>query len=109
MPTSPTIAPVRGQPSSYLDGVRADIVGRNSFAKNTKPFNYTGHPALAVPCGRSDGLPVSMQLVGRSFDDGLLLQVARAYERAVGWRSEEHTSELQSLMRLSYAVFGWQK
>src|SRR3546814_15088442 len=78
-------APVRGQPSSYLDWVRADIVGRNSFAKNTKPFNYTGHPALAVPCGRSDGLPVSMQLVGRSFDDGLLLQVARAYERAVGW------------------------
>src|SRR3546814_19206404 len=96
MPTSPTIAPVRGQPSSYLDGVRADIVGRNSFAKNTQPFNYTGHPALAVPCGRSDGLPVSMQLVGRSFDDGLLLQVARAYERAVRWEERREGTECVS-------------
>ena len=51
---------------------------------NTQPFNYTGHPALAVPVGKSSaGLPASMQLIGRFFDDPLLLRVAYAY-RALG-------------------------
>ena len=36
---------------------------------NTKPANYTGHPALAVPCGKVGGLPISLQLVGRFLDD----------------------------------------
>lgn len=53
---------------------------------NTQPFNYTGHPALAVPVGKSGGLPVSMQLVGRFFDDPLLLRVAYAYEHSVDWQ-----------------------
>ena len=38
------------------------------------PYNFTGHPALAVPVGKAGGLPVSMQLVGRFFDDPLLLR-----------------------------------
>lgn len=58
-----------------------------SAARNTQPYNYTGHPALAVPVGKSGGLPVSMQLVGRFFDDPLLLQVAYAYEHSVDWDS----------------------
>ncbi|GIT42989.1 MAG: hypothetical protein Ct9H300mP11_09250 [Chloroflexota bacterium] len=46
-------------------------------SRNTLPFNYTGHPALALPVGKSSsGLPVSMQLVGRFFDDPLLMRVA---------------------------------
>jgi amidase len=50
---------------------------------NTRPFNFTGHPALAVPCEKRDGLPVSIQLVGRMFDDALLLRVAHAFADAV--------------------------
>ena len=42
------------------------MANAKGFARNTQPFNYTGHPALAVPVGKSSaGLPVSMQLVGR--------------------------------------------
>jgi amidase len=55
------------------------------LAHNTKPTNYTGHPALAVPCGKVDGMPISLQLVGRFFSDALLLRVAYAYQRAVDW------------------------
>ena len=51
--------------------------------RNTMPYNFTGHPALAVLVGKSAGLPVSMQLVGRFFEDPLLLQVAYAYEHSV--------------------------
>jgi aspartyl-tRNA(Asn)/glutamyl-tRNA(Gln) amidotransferase subunit A len=49
------------------------------------PFNVTGHPALAMMSGLSrDGLPLSVQFVGRPFADATVLQVARAWERAAG-------------------------
>lgn len=52
----------------------------------TAPFNYLGLPALAVPAGfTADGLPVSMQLVGRPFAEATLLRAAAAYERVTGW------------------------
>jgi aspartyl-tRNA(Asn)/glutamyl-tRNA(Gln) amidotransferase subunit A len=49
------------------------------------PFNVTGHPALAMMAGLSaSGLPLSVQFVGRYFDEATLFQVARAWERASG-------------------------
>jgi amidase len=52
---------------------------------STRPFNYTGHPAIAIPCGKSGGLPYSLQLVGRFFEDVTLLRAAYAYQCAVEW------------------------
>ena len=49
------------------------------------PFNTTGHPALAMMSGlSSNGLPLSVQFVGRYFDEATIFQVARAWERASG-------------------------
>jgi aspartyl-tRNA(Asn)/glutamyl-tRNA(Gln) amidotransferase subunit A len=49
------------------------------------PFNVTGHPALAMLAGLSvDKLPLSVQFVGRYFEESTLFQVARAWERAAG-------------------------
>jgi len=51
----------------------------------TGPFNVTGSPALAVPIGFGpDGLPLSMQLVGRPFDEVTVLRAGAAYEAATG-------------------------
>jgi amidase len=47
---------------------------------NTAPFDVTGNPALSVPCGMSDGLPVGMMLVGRHFDDATVLRAGHAYQ-----------------------------
>jgi len=47
---------------------------------NTSPFDVTGNPALSVPCGISDGLPVGMMLVGRHFDDATVLRAGHAYQ-----------------------------
>ena len=48
----------------------------------TRPFNFLGLPALSMPCGfDGNGLPVAFQLVGRPFDEALILRAARAYER----------------------------
>ncbi|MGE0716856.1 MAG: amidase family protein, partial [Alphaproteobacteria bacterium] len=53
----------------------------------TGPFNLTGHPAMAVRTGFStDGLPLSMQIVGRRFDEATVLRVADAHERMTQWR-----------------------
>ncbi len=52
----------------------------------TYPFNLTGQPASVVPCGfTGDGLPVSLQVVGRRYDDAGVLRASRAYERIAGW------------------------
>jgi aspartyl-tRNA(Asn)/glutamyl-tRNA(Gln) amidotransferase subunit A len=57
-------------------------------ASLTTPFNVTGGPALAQCIGfSSGGLPLSMQVVGRPFDDATVLRVAHAYERATPWRT----------------------
>ena len=52
----------------------------------TYPFNLTGQPASVIPCGfTDDGLPVSLQVVGRRYDDAGVLRASRAYERIAGW------------------------
>jgi aspartyl-tRNA(Asn)/glutamyl-tRNA(Gln) amidotransferase subunit A len=55
----------------------------------TTPFNVSGGPALAQCIGfSSNGLPLSMQVVGRPFDDATVLRVAHAYEKATPWRTK---------------------
>jgi amidase len=91
MPTALMPAPRYEPPDSHLADIEQHLTlargGVHRNARNTIPFNYTGHPALAVPCGKVDGLPVSLQLVGRCFDDPLLLRIAYAYQHAVDWDS----------------------
>jgi aspartyl-tRNA(Asn)/glutamyl-tRNA(Gln) amidotransferase subunit A len=49
----------------------------------TYPFNMTGQPGLAVPCGfDTAGMPISLQLVGARFNDTLVLQAGHAYQQA---------------------------
>jgi aspartyl-tRNA(Asn)/glutamyl-tRNA(Gln) amidotransferase subunit A len=52
----------------------------------TIPFNVTGHPAMSVPVGLApDGLPISVQVVGRPFDEATVFRAARAIETLSGW------------------------
>jgi amidase len=87
MPTCPMVAPKNHTPGSYLEALEDNLSALNrGGSQNTQPFNYTGHPALAVPVGKSSaGLPASMQLIGRFFDDPLVLRVAYAYQHSVDW------------------------
>jgi aspartyl-tRNA(Asn)/glutamyl-tRNA(Gln) amidotransferase subunit A len=52
------------------------------------PFNVTGHPALTLMCGLSqaEGLPLSLQLVGRYFGEATIYRAAAAYEAAAPWK-----------------------
>jgi aspartyl-tRNA(Asn)/glutamyl-tRNA(Gln) amidotransferase subunit A len=75
-PTARDVAPKLGTPQP-LGG-----------AFYNRAFNLTGSPALSVCNGFSaEGLPTALQIVGRPFEDPLVLRVGAAYERAAGWRS----------------------
>ena len=84
MPTCIMTAPKNHTPGSYLEAVEDNLAAANSSgSRNTQPFNYTGHPALALPVGKSSaGLPASMQLVGRFFDAPLLMRAAHSYQHS---------------------------
>lgn len=89
MPTCLTTAPKNYTTSSHLEAVEDNLklLLNNRGSRNTLPFNYTGHPALALPVGKAAGLPASMQLVGRFFDDALLLRTAYAYQHSTDWQA----------------------
>ena len=54
----------------------------------TGSFNLAGVPAISVPCGfTSDNLPISLQIVGRPFEDATVMKVAHAYEQATTWHT----------------------
>ena len=75
-------APLLGASSVSVDG-RTEPV-RAVMLRLTQLFNITGHPAIALPCGRgADGLPRAIQLVGHRGSTERLLQVALAVERRI--------------------------
>jgi aspartyl-tRNA(Asn)/glutamyl-tRNA(Gln) amidotransferase subunit A len=72
-------------PAARLDAWRTINFWQRSSV--TTPFNVTGGPALVQCIGfTDDGLPLSMQLVGRPFADAMVMRVAKAYEDATPWR-----------------------
>lgn len=78
MPTTPfpaTAMPQNPSLKKYLD------VALNMMS-NTATFDATGHPAMSVPCGSVDGLPVGMMLVGNRFGEATILRAAHAFEQA---------------------------
>lgn len=84
MPTTP----MRATPIPAIDAPRSEQVARAfEMIGNTAPFNATGHPAISVPCGFHDGLPVGLQLIGRHLDEARLYSVAHAYEVNNDWKA----------------------
>jgi amidase len=53
---------------------------------NTCSFDVSGHPAFTVPCGKVNGLPVGLMLVGRHFDEPTLIRLALAIEAGGDWK-----------------------
>ena len=54
---------------------------------NTSPFDVTGHPAMNVPCGMSNGLPIGMMLIGRDYTESTILRASHAFEMAADWQT----------------------
>jgi aspartyl-tRNA(Asn)/glutamyl-tRNA(Gln) amidotransferase subunit A len=55
----------------------------------TLPINIAGVPAITVPAGFANGLPIGMQIIGKHFDEETILRVAFAYEQATDWHNRK--------------------
>lgn len=97
------VMPTTLKPSARLPGLTAielaavspltHMASGSGLTENTSPFNGTGHPALAMPIGfirvaenPHIQLPASLQIVGRFFDEALILQAAYTWESAYNWK-----------------------
>jgi aspartyl-tRNA(Asn)/glutamyl-tRNA(Gln) amidotransferase subunit A len=85
-PSVPLVAPPIGR--TLEPGGPLNLVPRLIANRTTVPCNLTGMPAISVPCGFADGLPVGLQIMGPSFAESLVLRVAAAYEGATDWRAQ---------------------
>jgi amidase len=52
----------------------------------TVPFDITHHPAMKVPCGMINGLPVGLMLIGKHFDEPTIYRAAYTFEQAGDWK-----------------------
>ena len=83
----PTL-PMKATPLPPADAPLALYLQRAfEMIANTAPFDITGHPAMTVPCGMGDGLPIGAMLIGKHWDEVTIYRAAAAFERSATGRS----------------------
>lgn len=85
-PTAPRPAPPIAQMAAPIVG-KAEVAARFFTRRSyTTPASLAGVPALAVPAGFSaSGLPLSLQIIGRPFDEATILRIGHTWEQATDW------------------------
>jgi amidase len=85
MPTLPMTATPLPEENAPIP----EILARGfEMLPNTTPFDCTHHPAMSLPCGLADGLPVGLMLVGKQYDEGTIYRAAHAFEQGVEWEKQ---------------------
>lgn len=86
-PTVPVAAPPIGEKYVTLGSEQESV--RSALLRLNRPANFTGLPAISVPCGFTRaGLPVGLQLIGPAFGEARLLRIALSYEQAHDWHRQ---------------------
>lgn len=86
------VTPTTAVPPPLLSAVVKDVATSVALGtrtiRNTSPFNVYGWPTISIPCGFSrSGLPIGLQISGRSGEDAVVLRLAHAYEQATDWHT----------------------
>ena len=82
-PMEPVVAPLIEADSIDVNGEQVGVIP--ALTQYTRPFNLTGFPALTVPCGLVDDMPVGLQLAARPFDEATAMRAGYAYQQATDW------------------------
>ncbi|MEE8318926.1 MAG: Asp-tRNA(Asn)/Glu-tRNA(Gln) amidotransferase subunit GatA [Dehalococcoidales bacterium] len=81
-PTSPTVPfRIREKTDDPVQMYLADVC--------TMPVNIAGLPAVSLPAGFADGLPIGLQVIGKPFAEETILKVAHAYEQSTDWHKQK--------------------
>jgi amidase len=83
----PTV-PMKATPLPPPDAPLALVIQRAfEMLPNTAPFDITHHPAMSIPCGMSQGLPVGMMLIAKHWGEATIYRAAHAFERSGDWKA----------------------
>ena len=87
----PAILIEQADQDMLIDGVTENATV--ALLRMTMPFNLAGLPAISLPCGFTAGnLPIGLQIVGKPFEESMILRIAHAYQQLTDWhRREIHT------------------
>jgi aspartyl-tRNA(Asn)/glutamyl-tRNA(Gln) amidotransferase subunit A len=86
VPSTPIPAPRIGVEQTRVGNAEESV--RNALLRLNRPANFTGMPALSLPCGFASGcLPVGLQLIGPALGESAILRMARCYEQEHSWTS----------------------
>jgi amidase len=83
MPTVPCLPPLMPPTDASRQQIVRHALGLNA---NNTPTNLTGHPAMSLPCGLAEGLPVGMMLIAGHHQESTIYQAAHAFEQAWDWK-----------------------
>ena len=82
----PTL-PITATPIPPEDSPPKLVIQRaHEMFANTAVFDITGHPAISIPCGLSNDLPVGLMIVGKHFDETSIYKAAFAFEQSHDWK-----------------------
>lgn len=83
LPTTPFVATPLEETTLEVSEGEQDLT---ALIRMTAPFDLTGQPALSIPCGfTTSGLPIGLQIVGRDFEDALVLRAGYAFQSRTNW------------------------
>jgi aspartyl-tRNA(Asn)/glutamyl-tRNA(Gln) amidotransferase subunit A len=86
VPSVPIPAPRLSEKEIKIDGEKETV--RSALVRMNRPANFTGHPAISIPCGFTrEGSPVGLQLIGPCWGEARLLAIALSYEDATDWHN----------------------
>ncbi|MBA7526497.1 Acylamidase [subsurface metagenome] len=87
--TPSTAVPAFESGDAYPSQINGINVSPTAWQAFTFPFNFTGHPAATIPCGWTNAnLPIGLQIVGKRFQELLILQVSKAFEELAPWQDK---------------------
>jgi amidase len=84
MPTLPMVATPLPEANAPIEQI---LQRAFEMLANTAQFDCTHHPAMSLPCGMVEGLPVGMMLVGKAYDEETIYRAAAAFESRVDWKT----------------------
>jgi aspartyl-tRNA(Asn)/glutamyl-tRNA(Gln) amidotransferase subunit A len=83
-PSAPIAAPHIGETVVRIRGEEETV--RSALVRVSRPANFTGHPAISIPCGTtSENMPIGFQLIGSHWNESNLLEIAQFYESETDW------------------------
>jgi len=82
------IGPTTPTPAYKIGEVFSDPLTMYARDLLTVPINLAGVPAISVPCGFDNGLPLGLQIIGKHFDEATIYKVAHAFEQATDFHKQ---------------------